>query len=150
LVVLTSIADHGSLARAAENLHVTQPVLTRALKELETMLGVPLFERGPRGMTPTLYGTTFVEHARAILGQVRQAGQQITDIAQAQTGAVRVGTHLAGSNLLLPKAIERLKRHHPGVTVIVREATPDVLLAALRSGDLDITVGRITPVQAGL
>ncbi len=150
LVVLTMIAEHGTLIRSAEHLHVTQPVVTRALQELESILGVSLFDRGPRGMTPTVYGRAFVDQARTIVGQVRQAGRQISDLADARSGTVRVGTHLAGSNLLLPRAIMRIKAARPRLTVIVREATPDVLLAALRAGDLDLTVGRITPVADGL
>jgi len=150
LVVLTMIAEHGTLSRSAEHLHVTQPVVTRALQELEAILGVSLFDRGPRGMTPTVYGRAFVDQARTIVGQVRQAGRQISELADARSGTVRVGTHLAGSNLLLPRAIMRIKADRPRLTVVVREATPDVLLAALRAGDLDLTVGRITPVIDGL
>lgn len=149
LVVLTRIAEHGSLVRSAEYLHVTQPVITRALKELEGILGVSLFDRGPRGLTPTVYGAAFIEQARTIVGQVRQAGRQISELADAESGTVHVGTHLAGSNLLLPRAIARIKAERPRVTVVVHEATPDVLLAALRAGDLDLTVGRITPVEEG-
>jgi DNA-binding transcriptional LysR family regulator len=150
LVVLTMIAEHGTLSRSAEHLHVTQPVVTRAVQDLETILGVSLFDRGPRGMTPTVYGRAFVDQARTIVGQVRQAGRQITELADARSGTVRVGTHLAGSNLLLPRAIMRIKADRPRLTIVVREATPDVLLAALRAGDLDLTVGRITPVADGL
>lgn len=150
LVVLSMIAEHGTLSRSAEHLHVTQPVVTRALQELESILGVALFDRGPRGMTPTVYGRVFVDQARTIVGQVRQAGRQISELADARSGTVRVGTHLAGSNLLLPRTIMRFKADRPRLTVVVREATPDVLLAALRAGDLDLTIGRITPVAEGL
>lgn len=144
LVIVSAIADHGSLIHAAESLHITQPVVTRALREVEQVLSVRLFERHPRGVTPTAHGTSFIDHARAVLAQLRHAEQELTLMTSGALGTVTVGTHLAGSNVLLPKAIAELKRTHPSVTVIVREATPDTLQAELLSGDVDLTIGRLT------
>jgi DNA-binding transcriptional LysR family regulator len=149
LVLVSTIAEQGSVVRAAERLRVTQPVVTRGLRELEAILGVELFDRGPRGVTPTIYGTVFVTHAQAVLTQVRQAGQHIAELRAGEAGTVTVGTHLAGSNVLLPRAIARLKKERPGLRVIVREATPDVLLADLLVGRVDLTVGRLTPGDDG-
>lgn len=143
LTLVCALDDKGSLVRAAEALHVTQPVLTRSLRELEVILGARLFDRSARGMRPTVIGAAFVGHARAVLGQIRQAGDDVDDLVNARTGSVRVGTHLAGASLLLPKAIAQLKRRSPGVVVTVREATPDVLAEELLSGDLDLIVSRL-------
>jgi DNA-binding transcriptional LysR family regulator len=145
LVLVTTIAEQGSVVRAAEQLHITQPVVTRGLRDLEAILGVELFQRGPRGVSPTLIGKAFLEHARAVLAQIRQAGQHVTELNQGHIGTVTVGTHLAGSNLLLPKAILRMKDARPRVTVVVKEATPDVLAADLLAGRIDLMVGRLTP-----
>lgn len=149
LVLATTIAEHGSVMRAADHLRVTQPVVTRGLRELEAILGVEIFDRGPRGVSPTQYGTVFLDHARAALAQIRQAGQHITELSAGEVGTVTVGTHLAGSNVLLPEAIGRLKAERPRVTVIVKEATPDVLAADLLAGRVDLVVGRLTPVDDG-
>ncbi|WP_327633077.1 LysR substrate-binding domain-containing protein [Kribbella sp. NBC_00482] len=138
------IADRGSLVGAADAMHITQPVVTRGLREVEDILGVSLFDRGPRGVTPTVFGDSFLEHARAVLAQLRQAGQQIDQLTNADLGTVTVGTHLAGSNVLLPRAIAALKAEHPRLTVVVREATPDMLQAAILAGDCDLIVGRLT------
>lgn len=143
LVLLTAVADAGTVVAAAKALHITQPVVTRALHELEEIVGAPLFDRGPRGVTPTIYGEGFIAHARAVLAQLRQAGIQIDELTRADAGRVAVGTHLAGSNLLLPSAIADLKAEKPRLTVVVREATPDILLGSLLSGELDMTVGRL-------
>lgn len=145
LSLVCALADQGTMVRAAEHLHVTQPVLTRNLRELEDLVGIRLFDRGPKGVTPTAVGEAFVGHARAVLGQIVQAGTAIDDLIHARSGRVRVGTHLAGSSLLLPEAISQLKRHSPGITVLVREATPDVLGAELLAGDLDVVVSRLRP-----
>jgi DNA-binding transcriptional LysR family regulator len=149
LVLVTTIAEQGSVVRAAEQLHITQPVVTRGLRDLEAILGVELFQRGPRGVSPTLIGKAFLEHARAVLAQIRQAGQHVTELNQGHIGTVTVGTHLAGSNLLLPKAILRMKDARPRVTVVVKEATPDVLAADLLAGRIDLMVGRLTPGDDG-
>lgn len=141
--LVVAIADSGSVVGAARALHVTQPVVSRGLHEVESVLGVPLFERLPRGSVPTVFGASFVQHARAILTQIRQAGREINELARADSGRVTVGTHLAGSNVLLPGAIARVKADHPGLTVVVREATPDQLYTALLSGEIDIVVGRL-------
>lgn len=148
LVLATAIADAGSLARAAEQLHITQPVVTRGLQDLEAIVGVSLFDRSSHGVTPTVFGSAFVEHARAALASIQQAGRTLTDLVQAEAGTVTVGTHLAGSNVLLPLAIARMKAEHPAVSIVVREATPDALVSELLLGDIDLTVGRLTPTDA--
>ncbi|MGI9824201.1 LysR substrate-binding domain-containing protein [Agromyces sp. Marseille-Q5079] len=144
LVLVTAIADEGTLVRAAESLHITQPVVTRGLREVEDLLGVPLFERLPRGVTPTQYGHAFIERARSVLAELRIAGEEVRLLQSGQLGTVTVGTHLAGSNLLLPRAIAGLKAEHPRLTVVVREGTPDMLQQLLLAGDLDLTVGRLS------
>jgi DNA-binding transcriptional LysR family regulator len=143
LVLVTTIAEQGSIVGAAERMHVAQPVVTRGLRELEMVLGVQLFERGPRGVKPTIYGEAFVDHARAVLAEIRQAGRHVSELSGGTRGRVVVGNHLAGANVLLPKAISRLKRLHPYISVVVREATPDRLLEDLLTGDVDLIVGRL-------
>ncbi|MFT4009204.1 MAG: LysR substrate-binding domain-containing protein [Nocardioidaceae bacterium] len=147
LVYLDTLAAAGSVVGAAERLRVTQPVMTRALQEVETIVGVPLFERGRHGTTPTAYGTAFISHARTVLAELRLAADHLTELADATTGTVTVGTYLFGSNRLLPMAIERLKRKHPKVTVIVREGTPESLVNELLAGELNLVVGRLTPLD---
>ncbi len=151
LVLVDALSEHGSVVGAAVHLRVTQPVLTRALRDLEEILGVQLYERGPRGVVPTIYGHAFTEHARAVLAQLTQAGRHVAELADAGLGTVTVGTHLAGSNVLLPRAIARLKAERPQVTVVIREATPETLLGDLETGRVDFVVGRLSgPVRRTL
>ncbi|MEO7125354.1 MAG: LysR substrate-binding domain-containing protein [Nakamurella sp.] len=143
LVLVDTLTEHGSIVGAAAALHVTQPVLSRRLRDLEETLGVPLYDRGPRGVSPTEFGLAFTDHARAVLAQLMQATRHIEEISDAERGEVVVGTHLAGSNLLLPRAIAELKREHSRLTVVVRERTPEALLVELSSGRVDLIVGRL-------
>ncbi|MCM1948020.1 MULTISPECIES: LysR substrate-binding domain-containing protein [Streptomyces] len=143
LTLLLAVFEHGSVVRAAETLHLTQPAATRTLRELEAIAELPLFTRVPRGMRPTVYGEALVAHARAVVAEVRRAEEHLTGLRQGQDGTVTVGTLLAGANVLLPRAVARLKKERPRLTVVVREGTPDVLHPALLGGELDVIVGRV-------
>lgn len=144
LSLVDALSRRGSVVGAAAELHLTQPAATRSLQELEDILGVPLYERRPRGVTPTVFGEAFTGHARAVLAQLAQAGRHVTELADADRGTVIVGTHLAGSNVLLPRAIAELKKARPYLTVVVREASPEALLLELEAGRIDFVVGRLT------
>ncbi|RVW08576.1 LysR family transcriptional regulator [Prescottella agglutinans] len=144
LLLVDALTSQGSVVAAAAALHVTQPVATRSLHDLEAILGVSLYDRGPRGITPTIFGEAFTAHARAVIAQLTQAGRHVVELADADRGTVVVGTHLAGSNVLLPGAIARLKSERPLLTVVVREGTPEMLLTELQSGRIDLIVGRLT------
>jgi DNA-binding transcriptional LysR family regulator len=149
LVLVDALTRQGSVMGAAAALHITQPVATRTLQELEAILGVPLYERGRRGVIPTTVGDAFTGHARAVLAQLSQAGRQVTELADPELadphrGTVVVGTYPAGSNMLLPQAIAGLKSERPLLTVIVRESSPEALSAELEAGRIDLIVGRFT------
>lgn len=145
LVLLTVVADEGTLVGAARSMHVTQPVVTRSLQEIESIAGVELFARGPRGVRPTQYGEVLIEHARAVVGNVRAAAGRITELQRVGMEPVRVGTNLAGAYSLLPHTLIRLKRAHPHLTVSVVEAMPEELGLQLARGDVDVLVGRLQP-----
>jgi DNA-binding transcriptional LysR family regulator len=144
LVLVDALTCHGSVIGAATALHVSQPVATRTLHELEAILGVLLYERGPHGVTPTTIGKAFTGHARAIIAQLSQAGRQVTELADPHRGTVVVGTYPAGSNMLLSQAIAGLKGERPLLTVIVREGPPEAMSTELQAGHIDLIVGRFT------
>ncbi|MDQ8701159.1 LysR substrate-binding domain-containing protein [Streptomyces sp. LHD-70] len=149
LILVDALTEQGSVVGAAAALHVTQPVVTRGLHDLEAILGVTLYDRGPRGITPTVFGAAFTDHARAVIAQLRHAARHMVEIAEADRGTVVIGMHLAGSNLLLPRAIAAVKAEHPLLTVVVREATPETLLVDLEAGRVDLILGRLTTSAGG-
>ncbi len=146
-MLVTTIAEQGGVLRAAEHLHLAQPAVTRGLREVEEILGVELFQRGPRGVTPTLFGEAFIDHARAVQAELRRAGARIAGLAGGETGTVTVGTLLAATNVLLPRSIAALKAERPGITVIVKEGTFDSLVPRLIDGDTDLILGRLNPIE---
>ncbi|MCX4538235.1 LysR substrate-binding domain-containing protein [Streptomyces sp. NBC_01669] len=144
LLLVDAIIRRGTLVAAADELHITQPAATRTLRELEELLGVPLFDRHPRGLSPTPFSEAFAAHARAVVSQVRQAGKHMAQLRNAEHGTVAIGIHLTGSNALVPRAVAMLKSRHPLLTVQLYEALPLRLLSELESGRLDLVVGRLT------
>lgn len=144
LVIVLAIAEQGSLVRAAEELYLTQPALSRALREAEHAVGAPLFERTGRRMVPTMAGQACLEHAKAIVGHLGTLRRRVDELTDPEGGVVRVGAHVTGANLLLPRAVARFTAERPRVEILLREAPPEALIQELGSGDLDLLVGRVT------
>ncbi len=143
LRLLTAIADEGTVLKGAMALNIAQPAATKTVKELEDALGVQLFDRTSRGVTPTEYGRVLIGHAKLILTQLRHAGEDLQSLEEGLTGRVHVGTLLAASSSLLPRALIMLHERRPGIAVSVVEGTIDRLMPALRTGDLDVVLGRL-------
>lgn len=143
LRLLVAVAEHSSILKAANSLYISQPTATKLLKDLEADFGVILFDRTNRGVTPTAHGDVLVRHGKLILAQLSNAAQELDDLTEGTGGRVVIGTLLAASAILLPDTIERVRRQRPNVAISVRDGTNDVLMPALRSGDVDIVVGRL-------
>lgn len=148
LLLLRALADSGNLRRSAAALNLTQPAATRMLQELESTLGLKLFERSPRGMAATPYGEAMIRHAGAVLADLDSAREELAALADGSHGRVAVGTLMSTASLLLPRAIARAKSGAPRLQVMVQEGTHDHLLEALLRGDLDLMLGRVLPSTA--
>ncbi|WP_119166569.1 LysR substrate-binding domain-containing protein [Algihabitans albus] len=147
LRLLVAVAETGSMVRAAEVIGLTQPAVTKSIRDLEEDLRVELFVRGRRGVEPTIYGRTLVQHARLVLAQLAHAAEALEDLSHGTGGRVVVGTLLAASAWLLPRAIARLRRERPKVVIEVVEGTNERLQPMLLHGDLDMVIGRLSEVR---
>ncbi len=148
LVLLGELGEHRSIMHAANAAHMTQPAASKLLTELEHLLGTPLFERLPRGVTPTPYGEIMIRRARAALAEMNLAHQEVMTLLSGLSGRVAVGTVLTPATGLLPAAVLRLKSQYPKLHVAIEVDTSKSLLARLRSGQLDMMVGRILEPEA--
>lgn len=148
LSLLCLIAQHGSLTRVAEHMATSQPAVTHALAELETMFGAQLFTRSARGMAPTAMGEVALKRARAML---QDLGHWVRDMQAAGAGRaahLQVGVIPFIPGRLLATAIGRTRPQDRGLTVTIHEGTSDHLLARLRRHELDCVIGRTSAVLA--
>jgi DNA-binding transcriptional LysR family regulator len=143
LVLLVELGRHASILHAAEAAGLTQPGASKLIGELEHALGVPLFERLPRGVVPTWYGKVLIRRAGAALAEMDAAHQEIMQGVAGVGGSVRVGTILAPAASLVPHAVKLVKERNPRVEIAVSVDTSKVMVEQLRAGELDIVVGRI-------
>jgi DNA-binding transcriptional LysR family regulator len=149
LALVVAICDTGSLRKASEAMHVTQPAATNALQELEFTLGVPLFVRSKAGMKPTSFGQLLVERSRLLLSNVRAIADEIQQLKDGDTGQVVIGTLPASAMTIVPQAIILARHEKPGITLQLMEGSTAQLLPALKRGEIDVIVGRIPPIQIG-
>src|SRR5579862_6812802 len=141
--LIAELYECRSISKAARRLSLTQPTLTKALRDVERTLGLALFERTNRGLEPTAYGEIFARHAKIVLAQLRHAAEELESLRAGYSGKVTVGTLLAASASILPDAIAMLKKQRPAVAISVVVGTYDILMPSLLVGDLDMVLGRM-------
>jgi DNA-binding transcriptional LysR family regulator len=143
LRLLVAVGKHGSIQHAARDLNISQPAATKMIQDLELDFEVKLFDRTNRGVIPTIFGNTLIRHGKLIFSQVSNAAQELDDLNEGNSGRVVVGTLLAASPTLLPRAINLLLRDRPNVAIKIVEGTNEILMPALLSGEIDMVVGRL-------
>lgn len=134
------VAELGSLTGAAERLGIAQPAIGRQIRLLEDDLGVRLFERHGRGMTPTAEGRILLERASAILRLVEDARAELAADRRAVRGAVSLGVPPTAGEVLSGRLVERFLRDYPEVTVRIVPAFSGYLLDMLQRGEIDLAV----------
>ncbi|ROO27621.1 LysR family transcriptional regulator [Salinisphaera orenii MK-B5] len=145
LVAFQEVARLGRFKSAAEALSITQPGVSKTIRELEDSLGVALFERLPRGVRLTPAGRTLLRHAAPALRSLREG---IDAIRQDNADSVvRLGALSNVEGGLLPPVLDRLHRAHPQLRMEVDTGTSAALLARLRLGELDLVLGRMSEAE---
>jgi len=143
LVLLLQIHQHGSLTRVAEHMASSQPAVTNALAELESMFGTPLFERSSRGMLPTALGRVVLERAQAMIHDLDHLAQDMKAVASGHAAHLHIGVIPFISGQMLSAALKRLQAGMARrLTVTIHEGTSDQLLHQLRDHTVDIVIGR--------
>lgn len=135
-----AVVQAGSLGRAATVLHVTQPALSRTIRQLESKLGVPVFERHTTGMVLTEYGQALLPHAMTLQHETGLALEEINALRGLSKGTVRVGAVASVLSAALPQALERVLARWPGLQVHITEGVEDVLTTALLENRIDLAI----------
>ncbi|MDA0570342.1 LysR family transcriptional regulator [Burkholderia gladioli] len=145
LHAFVTIASAGSLGRAAETLHVTQPALSRAIRRLEDEVGAPLFERHTRGMHLTAVGEALLPHAVLLQREAEQAREEIDAMRGLARGTIRCGAVGSIASLVLPLAVSGVLQKWPNLRVHVIEGVWDRLAEALVQREIDLALSMVTP-----
>jgi LysR family pca operon transcriptional activator len=143
LRTFVEVARQRSVGKAAEVLHVSQPAVSKTLRELEKTLGTPLVERDGRGIRVTRFGEVFLEHAGESLGAIRRGIDSVSRARVNSTPPLRIGALPTVAARIMPEAIERFIALQSGTPVKIASGENIVLLDQLRSGQLDLVVGRL-------
>lgn len=151
LLCFLEVARQGSLAQACDKLAISQPALSKTLKELETLLDARLFERSKKGSTLTEAGVAFLRYAGPSVQSLRDGVNSLRS-GEHEPVAVRLGVLSTVEGLLIPEVVCRLHERHPALAVSVVTGPSAFLLSQLRVGELDLVVGRMTdsPLIQGL
>lgn len=140
LRALVTVAEVGSVTRAAEVLHVMQPTVTRQIRFIEQQFGVALFERTRQGMRPTEAGQLVVERARRALHQLERARAEIQPIPAEPYGTVTVGLLDSTGDLIAEPLVAAVARDHPGIALHLVTASSQHLQRGLDNGGIDVSL----------
>ncbi len=140
LRVFCEVAKSLSFARAAEALHLTPPAVTMQVKELESQLGLPMFERQGRQVSLTTSGEYFLVYARRLLATLKEADDAMARFRGAESGLLSIGL-VSTAKYFVPQLLARFHDEHPGVEVKLSVCqNRQQLVALLQSGEVDLAV----------
>ena len=132
---LLALSELGSIALAAEQLHLSAPAIHKQLKTLEAELGVPLYEKIGRSLQLTQAAEVLIPYLQDMLAQHDSALAALDEWKAMKRGLVRIGT--GPSSYVIPNILKKLRRSHPGIEVLIETGNTPVLLDHLRHGSID-------------
>jgi DNA-binding transcriptional LysR family regulator len=144
LHILLAVAQRGSMAKAAAELAISQPAVSKAIADMEHTLGLRLLDRGRNGIEPTAYGRALVRRGVAIFDELKQGVEELEFLVDPTRGKLTIGSTESIAAGLLPAVIERFSRQYPGVRLNVVQAVISTLhYRELRERSIDLMLGRI-------
>ncbi len=144
LHTFVAVAQQGTLGRAAETLKLSQPALSKTLNELEQLTGTRLLDRGRLGAQLTLVGEQFLTHAIRVLDALNTAGQSLNYQPEQNNAVIRIGALPTAALGILPEVIGQVHKQQPDLNLQVATTNNPMLLAGLKSGELDVGIGRMS------
>jgi len=127
LNALVAVARYGSMAKAAEHLAISQPVVSKAIAELEQVVGVRLFDRVPHGVEPTVHGLALLKRSTAIFDDLRTSVSELEFLSDPSGGELRIGCEETLATGLLPRLIDQLTQKYPRIIFDVALGDPPTL-----------------------
>jgi DNA-binding transcriptional LysR family regulator len=146
LHILLAVVQHGSMAKAATALAISQPAVSKAIADMEHTFGLRLLDRTPQGVEATTYGVALTKHGTAIFDELKQATEHLEFLADPTLGELRIGSSESMAAGLLPAIIDRFSRQHPRVALNIAQAVfATAHYRELRERKIDLLLGRMFP-----
>jgi len=145
LQAFVAVVEQASIRGAARSLGLSQPAVTKIVRELEREVGAPLVERSVKGVRLTPFGEAFAPRARLLLADMRRARDEIAQIRDGATGQVALAVSTSVALTVLPSAFKEFHTRLPAVGVHFSEAVLPWMLSRLRDGNLDFAVAHVMP-----
>lgn len=142
-----AVAEEENVTRAAERLHVSQPPLSRQIRDLEEELGVSLFERSAKSVRLTEAGRVFLNEARAVLDRADQAARTVRAIGSGASGELHVGFAPSLAVDILPRALRQFQEETPGIRVQLHDMSTEEMLTGLRENKIAVALMVEQPAQ---
>lgn len=140
LAYFVAVARTGHVTRAAAQVDVAQPTVSKQIRALENSLGVPLFIRTPHGVELSSAGVALLPHAKRIVLEVESARRSVQEVADLRRGRVRLGATPSICEGLVPDALRAFRSRHPKIELVVREGSSGRLRQDLADGQLDVAL----------
>lgn len=135
-----TVLEEGSITRAAERCHITQPALGLHIRKLEHEMGLQLLERHSRGISPTEAGRVFARHAQAIIEELELARAGMTRYARIPTGKITVGLTPSVREAIATPLLEKISREFDGILLTIKEVLSEALIEYLLESRVDIAL----------
>lgn len=139
LRVFAEVARRGSVLRAAEALHLTPPAVSMSIKEIETQVGLPLFDRAGRQLSLSTAGEYFLVYARRLLGTLKEAEDAMARFKGVESGVLTIGM-VSAAKYFLPQLLAQFHAEHPSVEVRLRLGNREQLVALMQANEVDMSV----------
>lgn len=140
-----AVVDAGSITRAAEDQHITQPALTRSIRNMEERVGGPLLVRSSRSITLTEAGETLYRYAQLITRQAELAMRDVTAISRGEKGHAHIGIGSLFAPALIRRLIPDIAARFPGLHLRITEGFFEELVLGMTRGDIDVVVSNLPP-----
>ncbi len=140
LEYLVAVSEELHFGHAAAREHVSQPGLSVQIKQLEQILGAPLFERDRRHVLSTPAGEEAAQRARRILAAVDDLSAAVRQVSDPLSGTLRIGVIPTVAPYLLPRILPLVRARYPDLRLLLREAPTHVLVSELGEGELDLVL----------
>lgn len=144
LMHFAAVVETGNLSKAAERVFISQPALTRSIKNLEESLGAVLFERRPRGVFPTPGGEALYRYARLVLNECSRAKAEVNAVQSGAKGQIAIGMAAMFAEHIVDRAVIRMCASGLDVAMTVREGFIEEMVEAIRDGRLDLIFSNLS------